>query len=85
MRKYLPLLGDTGSALILKEAPMQTQLPLKEMTIGELRTLIDAIKKELEEREWHKIIANLRAMDQIVELARQAREEYAAGLSEEGW
>ena len=64
---------------------MQTQLPLKEMTIGELRTLIDAIKKELEEREWHKIIANLRAMDQIVELARQAREEYAAGLSEEGW
>ena len=63
---------------------MQTEPSLKEITTEELRTLLAAIKEELEERGWHKTVASPRVINQIVELVRQAREERAAGHAEEG-
>jgi len=46
--------------------------------------LAKKILEEIDEQEWHEIIAHPSVMNEIVELARQAREEHAAGLSEEG-
>jgi hypothetical protein len=54
------------------------------MTDDQLKAMLESIQEELDEREWDKIVAKPPVMKRIVELARQARQEYLEGKTTEG-
>jgi hypothetical protein len=49
------------------------------MIDDQLKTMLERIPEELDEREWDRIVAKPRVMERMVELARQARQEHLAG------
>jgi hypothetical protein len=55
---------------------MLDQIQIKEMTDDQLKTMLERIQEELDEREWDRIVAKPRVMKRMVELARQARQEH---------
>ena len=57
---------------------------IKEMTDEQLKALQENIREELDEREWDRIVTKPRVMKRMVELARQARQEYLEGKTIEG-
>jgi len=63
---------------------MQTQLSLKDMTTGELRTLLDAIEEELEEREWDELLARPESKAFLKKLTEETKAQIEAGEIEVG-
>ncbi len=63
---------------------MLDQIQIKEMTDDQLKTMLERIQEELDEREWDRIVAKPRVMKRMVELARQARQEHLEGKTIEG-
>ncbi len=57
---------------------------LKEMTVDQLKAMLERIQEELDEREWNAIVAKPRVMKRMVEMARKARQEHLEGKTEEG-
>jgi hypothetical protein len=70
--------------LALKRAPMQTQLPIKEMTKAELVGIIAALQEELEEREWDEILAHPKSKAFLKKLTEETKAQIEAGEIEEG-
>jgi hypothetical protein len=63
---------------------MDDQIQIKEMTDEQLKALLEIIQAELDEREWDKIVAKPHVMKRMVDLARQARQDYLEGKTIEG-
>ena len=57
---------------------------LKEMTVDQLKTLLERIQEELAEREWDAILAKPLSMKRMAEMARKARQEHMEGKTEKG-
>jgi len=58
---------------------MQTQLSLKEMAAEELRTLLDAIEEELDDRRWDELLARPESDAFLKQLGEETRADIAAG------
>jgi YesN/AraC family two-component response regulator len=57
---------------------------LKEMTNDQLKTMLERIQEELDEREWNAILAKPQSIKMLEELAQKALKEHLEGKTIKG-